>query len=87
MVKRIGAAVLATCLLLSAACRRESTPQGTSTAAALNAQTGEWFVERAKETGLDFMHFNGMSGEVYYPEIMAPGAAVFDYDNAGDLDV
>ncbi len=48
---------------------------------------GEWFVERAKETGLDFVHFNGMSGERYYPEIMAPGVALFDYDNDGDLDV
>ena len=47
----------------------------------------EWFVERAKETGLDFVHFNGMSGEQYYPEIMAPGVALFDYDNDGDLDV
>jgi hypothetical protein len=49
--------------------------------------TEEWFVERAKETGLDFVHFNGMSGEQYYPEIMAPGVALFDYDNDGDLDV
>ena len=47
----------------------------------------DWFVERAKETGLDFVHFNGMSGERYYPEIMAPGVAAFDYDNDGDLDV
>ena len=28
-----------------------------------------------------------MSGEFYYPEIMAPGVALFDYDNDGDLDV
>jgi hypothetical protein len=47
----------------------------------------EWFTERAKETGLDFVHFNGMSGEMYYPEIMSPGVGVFDYDNDGDLDV
>ena len=39
------------------------------------------------EAGLDFVHFNGMSGEFYYPEIMAPGVALFDYDNDGDLDV
>ena len=26
-------------------------------------------------------------GEFYYPEIMAPGVALFDYDNDGDLDV
>jgi len=46
-----------------------------------------WFTEGAKETGLDFVHFNGMSGEFYYPEIMPPGVALFDYDNDGDLDV
>ncbi|MBI4263189.1 MAG: CRTAC1 family protein [Acidobacteria bacterium] len=46
-----------------------------------------WFVDRAAETGLDFVHFNGMSGEFYLAEIIAPGAALFDYDNDGDLDV
>ena len=47
----------------------------------------EWFVERARDTGLDFVHFNGMSGEFYIPENMAPGAGLLDYDNDGDLDV
>ena len=47
----------------------------------------EWFVDRAQETGIDFVHFNGMSGEFYFPENMAPGVAMFDYDNDGDLDV
>jgi hypothetical protein len=47
----------------------------------------EWFTDRAVETGLKFTHFNGMSGEFYYPEIMPPGVALFDYDNDGDLDV
>jgi hypothetical protein len=51
------------------------------------ASAEEAFVERAAVTGLDFVHFNGMSGETYYPEIMAPGVGVFDYDNDGDLDV
>ena len=48
---------------------------------------GEWFVDYARESGLDFVHFNGMSGELYYPEMMAPGVALLDYDNDGDLDV
>ena len=47
----------------------------------------EWFTDRARETGLDFVHFNGMSGEFYFPEIMPPGVALLDYDNDGDLDV
>jgi hypothetical protein len=67
-----------------------ASPASTSTSGsggAPTAKAGAWFVERAKETGLDFVHFNGMSGEQYYPEIMAPGVGVFDYDNDGDLDV
>ncbi len=47
----------------------------------------ELFVDRAAETGLDFVHFNGMSGRFYQPEMMGPGAGLFDYDNDGDLDV
>jgi enediyne biosynthesis protein E4 len=47
----------------------------------------EWFSDRAKEAGLDFVHFNGMSGQFYLTEIMAPGVALFDYDNDGDLDI
>ena len=47
----------------------------------------EWFTDQAEASGLDFVHFNGMSGRFYQPEIMAPGAALFDYDNDGDLDV
>jgi len=51
------------------------------------APTREWFVDQAHESGLDFMHFNGMSGKLYVAEVLAPGAALFDYDNDGDLDV
>ena len=47
----------------------------------------DWFTDQAAESGLTFTHFNGMSGRFYYAEIMAPGAALFDYDNDGDLDV
>jgi enediyne biosynthesis protein E4 len=47
----------------------------------------EWFVERAEEAGLDFVHVNGMSGKFYDAEIFSPGVALFDFDNDGDLDV
>ena len=44
------------------------------------------FTDRAREVGLDFVHFNGMSGEFYFSEMMGPGAALFDMDDDGDLD-
>ncbi|MGH9834812.1 MAG: FG-GAP repeat domain-containing protein, partial [Blastocatellia bacterium] len=45
------------------------------------------FREAAAETGLNFHHFTGSTGEFYLPEIMGAGAALLDYDNDGDLDV
>jgi hypothetical protein len=45
------------------------------------------FIDVAESTGLDFIHFNGMTGELFYNEMMGGGMALFDYDNDGDLDV
>ena len=46
-----------------------------------------WFTDVAEDAGIDFVHFNGMSGEFYFPEIMPPGVGLLDVDNDGDLDV
>ncbi|MCB1057606.1 MAG: hypothetical protein KDD11_19065, partial [Acidobacteria bacterium] len=45
------------------------------------------FTEVAAASGLDFVHFNGMSGEYYFPEMTGQGGALFDYDGDGDLDL
>ena len=46
-----------------------------------------WFTDEAEAAGLTFVHENGMTGRRYLAEIMAPGVALFDFDNDGDLDV
>ena len=45
------------------------------------------FSDQARAVGIDFVHFNGMSGEKYYCEMVGSGGALFDYDNDGDLDL
>jgi enediyne biosynthesis protein E4 len=47
----------------------------------------ELFRDIARDSGIDFVHFNGMSGEYYICEVKCAGAGLFDYDNDGDLDV
>ena len=45
------------------------------------------FVDATDSAGLAFHHFNGMSGELYFPEMMGSGVGLLDYDGDGDLDV
>src|SRR3954469_21536279 len=77
-------ALLGWACVLSVACTRGPVPANDATRPATGP---EWFTDRASASGLAFTHFNGMSGHFYYPEIMGPGVALFDYDNDGDLDV
>ena len=46
-----------------------------------------WFTDRSEAAGIDFVHFNGASGQLDLREIFGPGAALFDFDGDGDLDV
>ena len=87
--------ILPVAVLIVAACGRNRQPEpgggsrsnGVPHAVDTEADSADWFVDRAKEAGLDFWHFNGMSGGFYMAEILGPGVALFDYDNDGDLDV
>jgi hypothetical protein len=62
----------------------DTPPRSAANRAALDEP---WFTDRAKESGLDFVHVNGSSGQLFIPEILAPGAAFFDFDSDGDLDI
>ena len=82
-LRRPRAAILIL-IVLVAGCASPPPPRSDSNE---SAKTEEWFTDRAKETGLDFVHVNGASGKLYIPEILGPGCALLDYDNDGDLDL
>jgi hypothetical protein len=69
-------------------CTAGGTPSPSdATVAETKAGANDWFIDRALDSGIDFVHVNGMSGEFYFPENMAPGVGLLDYDNDGDLDL
>jgi hypothetical protein len=55
--------------------------EGGATAAA------PWFEDTAGEAGLVFQHSTGASGEFLFPETLAGGIALIDFDGDGHLDV
>jgi len=53
---------------------------------AVGADARPLFEDATERVGVNFTHFNGMSGELYFVEMVGAGGALFDYDNDGDLD-
>ena len=45
------------------------------------------FEDVSAAAGVDFVHFNGMTGALHLVEIVGQGGALVDYDNDGDLDL
>jgi hypothetical protein len=91
-VRRASARLVAVVLLATSCSDRDPAGQAGHASSAPAARTPragveEWFTDRARESGLDFIHFNGMTGAFHFPEVIPPGIALLDYDNDGDLDV
>ena len=80
---RVTSALLLVALPIIAGCGE---PRGAVSPSQTQAPA-EWFTDETEAAGLAFVHFNGMSGEYYFPEHLAPGVGLLDYDGDGDLDV
>jgi hypothetical protein len=76
-------ALLCACFFVGTACRKAEptgeTQNGGSSAA--------WFEDVTERTGIKFKHEIGEKGKFFMPETVGSGAALFDYDNDGRLDV
>ncbi len=51
------------------------------------ADGNDLFKDVSISSGLDFHHFNGMTGKFYFPEMTGQGGGFIDFDNDGDLDI
>jgi len=60
---------------------------GEAQAGAEPASDAAWFADVAREKGIGFAVHPGSAGEHWMPEIMCGGAALFDCEEDGDLDV
>ncbi|TMQ33782.1 MAG: VCBS repeat-containing protein, partial [Planctomycetota bacterium] len=46
-----------------------------------------WFRDVTDEVGLNFVHDPGPAGDYFFPQIQGSGAALFDFDKDGRLDI
>jgi tetratricopeptide (TPR) repeat protein len=51
------------------------------------AEGPPWFVDVAADVGVDFVQYDGRSGERFYIETTGSGCGFLDYDDDGDLDM
>ncbi len=85
MLRRPALTAVAVLTLARAGMSRAEEPPSSRPAAAGASHTVT-FTDVARDSGLDFVHTTGATGQYHFPEINSPGCALFDYDNDGDLD-
>src|SRR5262245_9313952 len=67
--------------------RTPTAPTDVGTDACPEATEAPWFVDVTDKVGLSFTHDPGPVGSYFFPQIMGSGAALFDFNNDGRLDI
>src|SRR5437773_9570294 len=75
-------AVVALLLSITQGCKQPG-----AKAPANNSDAGGWYVEVTHDVGVSFVHDAGPVGSFPMPQSMGSGAALFDFDNDGRLDI
>jgi len=75
-------------MLISATvgCRRDNAHSAKNSQPS-DSKSAPWFEDVTERSGLRFKHEVGQKGKFFMPETVGSGAALFDYDNDGRLDV
>ena len=88
---RIGRTGLGACILGAAvaglACTRPGPSQPTAPPRPEAPASPPWFADVTEQSGLDFTHDAGPTGDYFMPQQVGSGAALFDFDGDGRLDI
>jgi hypothetical protein len=87
LVPPLGRLAAALFCLLPAACGQSEDPRLAEPPAGSVRGGAVWFVETARDAGVDFRHQRADEMRYWLPEIMSGGAAWLDYDSDGDQDL
>src|SRR6266705_79468 len=86
MTPRCGLLALLPCVIGAIGLSCSGAPAATPPIDA-SASVQPWFVDVAERAGIQFVHQSGHRDTFFLPEIMGGGAALFDMDNDGYLDL
>src|SRR5579859_4548817 len=78
-------------LSMGLGCHKVDSAPVASTSHAVSSDSGAeeapWFIDITEKVGLHFVHDAGPLGNYFMPESLGSGAALFDFDNDGRLDI